>query len=120
MNNYETVFIARADLSTVQVEELATKLEDILKNEKAKVTKKDFWGLKTLAYPIAKNKKGHYVVFEISAPAPAIAEFERRMRLDESVLRYLTVRVEEPKKKKAVSKVVKAEVEDNFSAENEE
>jgi len=95
MNNYETVIIARPDLAQNQVEELIGKFENVISEQKGKVTKKDFWGLKNLAYPIAKNKKGHYVVLEISAPATAIAEFERKLRLDEGVLRYLTIREQE-------------------------
>jgi small subunit ribosomal protein S6 len=106
MNNYESVFIARADLSSAQVEELAGKLEEIIKEGKGEVKSKDFWGLKTLAYPIAKNRKGYYTIFEISAPPAAIAEFERKMRLDESILRYMTVRIE-PKSKKALAAAAK-------------
>ena len=106
MQNYESVFIARADLSAAQVEELAGFLEEIIKEQKGQVTAKDFWGLKTLAYPIAKNRKGYYTVFNITAPPAAIAEFERKMRLHESILRYMTIKIE-AKSKKALAAAAK-------------
>lgn len=92
---YETVFIARQDLSSKQTEELATSFEDILKNNKAKVANTEHWGLRTLSYRINKNRKGHYVLFHIDGPSDAVLEMERNMRLHEDVLRYMTVKVDE-------------------------
>ena len=95
MSFYESVFIARQDIPATQVEALTTAFADIISANGGKVTKTEQWGLRTLAFRINKNKKGHYVLFNIDAPAAAINEMERNMRLNEDVLRFLTVRVEE-------------------------
>ncbi len=92
---YETVFIARQDLSTKQTEELAKSFEEILSNNKAKVANTEHWGLRSLAYRINKNRKGHYVLFHIDGASDAIVEMERNMRLHEDVLRFMTVKVDE-------------------------
>jgi small subunit ribosomal protein S6 len=92
---YESVFIARQDISAAQVEALAQKITEIIAAQGGKVTKNEYWGLKNLAYRIKKNRKGHYTLLNIDAPPAAITEMERNMRIDEDVLRYLTVRVEE-------------------------
>jgi small subunit ribosomal protein S6 len=92
---YESVVIARQDIATTQVDTLADELTNILAEGGGKVTKRESWGLRSLTYRIKKNRKGHYVLFNIDAPAAAINEYERRMRINEDVLRYLTVRVEE-------------------------
>ena len=92
---YESVVIARQDIATTQVDTLADELTAILTEGGGKVTKRESWGLRTLTYRIKKNRKGHYVLFNIEAPSTAINEYERRMRINEDVLRYLTVRVEE-------------------------
>jgi small subunit ribosomal protein S6 len=91
---YESVFIARQDLSPAQVETLTSDVETLLKNNGGKVVKTEQWGLKTLAYRIRKNKKGHYVLMNIDSPAAAITEMERTMRINEDVLRYLTIRMD--------------------------
>ena len=91
---YETVFIARQDLSAGQVEALAATMTDILTQGQGEVTKTEFCGLRNLAYSIKKNRKGHYVLFNIDAPAPAVKEMERQMGLNEDILRFLTIRVE--------------------------
>ncbi len=92
---YESTFIARHDMSAQQVEGLAETFANIVKEKGGEVAKTEFWGLKTLAYRIKKNRKGHYVHFNLDAPAEAVQELERNYRLSEDVLRYLTVRVEE-------------------------
>ena len=92
---YESVVIARQDIATTQVDTLADELTAILTEGGGKVTKRESWGLRSLTYRIKKNRKGHYVLFNIDAPSAAINEYERRMRINEDVLRYLTVRVEE-------------------------
>ena len=91
---YESVVIARQDIATTQVDTLADELTAILTEGNAKVLKRESWGLRSLTYRIKKNRKGHYVLFNIDGPASAINEYERRMRINEDVLRYLTVRVE--------------------------
>lgn len=92
---YETVFIARPDLSPAQVEALATQYTDIISQGGGEVAKTEFCGLRNLAYKINKNKKGHYVLFNIAGPAAAVHEMERQMRLSEDVMRYMTINVEE-------------------------
>ena len=92
---YESVVIARQDIATTQVDTLADELTAILTEHGGKVTKRESWGLRSLTYRIKKNRKGHYVLFNIDGPPAAINEYERRMRINEDVLRYLTVRVEE-------------------------
>ena len=92
---YENVFIARQDISAAQAEALAETFANILAEQGGRVTKREYWGLKNLTYRIKKNRKGHYTLFNIDAPAAAVHEMERNMRLNEDVLRYLTVKVEE-------------------------
>lgn len=91
---YETVFIARQELSAAQVETLAAHLTEIITQGQGEVAKTEFCGLRTLAYSIKKNRKGHYVLFNIEAPSDAIHEMERQMRLNEDILRFLTLRME--------------------------
>ncbi len=95
MANYESVLIARQDLGASQVSSIVSDLSDIIKKEGGEVVRVDNWGLKNLAYRIKKNRKGHYVVMNIAAPAKAIAEFERIMRFNEDIIRYMTVKVDE-------------------------
>ena len=95
MANYESVLIARQDLGASQVSNIVSDLSGIIKKEGGEVVRVDNWGLKNLAYRIKKNRKGHYVVMNIAAPANAIAEFERIMRFNEDIIRYMTVKVDE-------------------------
>lgn len=94
MPYYETVLIARQELTPAQVEELAATFGKILKDNGGKVTKTENWGLRTLAYRINKARKGHYVLIESESPGEAIIEMERNMRFNEDVLRYLTINLE--------------------------
>jgi small subunit ribosomal protein S6 len=91
---YESVFIARQDISAAQAEALAEQFSNLIAEQGGKVTKKESWGLRNIAYRIKKNRKGHYTLFNIDAPPAAVAEMERQMRINEDVLRYLTVRVD--------------------------
>ena len=95
MSFYESVFIARQDISTAQVDSLTETFENIIKDLGGSVPKKEQWGLRTLAYRIKKKRKGYYVLMNIDAPAGAIHEMERQMRLNEDVIRFLTTRVDE-------------------------
>ena len=95
MANYESVLIARQDLGTSQVSSIVEDLSNGIKKEGGEVVRVDNWGLKNLAYRIKKNRKGHYVVLNIAAPASAIAEYERVMRVNEDIIRYMTIKVEE-------------------------
>jgi small subunit ribosomal protein S6 len=92
---YENVFIARQDISTAQVEALTDIFANLVAENGGKIEKREYWGLRNLAYRIKKNRKGHYVLFNLEAPPAAVNELERNMRINEDVLRYLTVRVEE-------------------------
>lgn len=92
---YESVFIARQDIATSQIDALIERFEGVIKDQGGKVTKKENWGLRALAYRMNKNRKGHYVLFNIDAPSEALIEMERQMRLDEDIIRYLSIRVEE-------------------------
>ena len=92
---YENVFIARQDISGAQADALADQFTQLIADNGGEVKKREYWGLRNLAYRMNKNRKGHYVLFNIDAPAAAIAELERTMRINEVVLRYLTVRVSE-------------------------
>ena len=95
MANYESVLIARQDLGASQVNTLVSELSEVIKKEGGEVVKVDNWGLKNLAYRIKKNRKGYYVLLNIVAPAKAIFEYERLVRLNEDIIRYMTVKVEE-------------------------
>jgi len=92
---YEHVFIARPGISPAQVESLTEELSEFLKEKGAKVGKTEYWGLRNLSYPIKKQRKGHYSLLNVDAPAEAIHELERRHRISDDVMRYLTIRVEE-------------------------
>ena len=92
---YEHIYLARQDVSPQQVEELTNALTEVLTQGGGKVTKNEYWGLKSLSYRIKKNRKAHYSLLNIDAPAPAIAEMERQMRINEDILRFMTVRVDE-------------------------
>lgn len=91
---YESVFIARQDISSAQAEALADTFAEIVANNGGKVTKKEYWGLRNLAYRIKKNRKGHYTLLNVDAPPGVIAELERNMRIHDDVLRYLSVKVD--------------------------
>jgi small subunit ribosomal protein S6 len=91
---YENVFLVRQDVASTQVEALVETYATLVKDNGGSVTKKEFWGLRGLAYRIRKNRKGHFVLMNLDCPAPAVVELERNMRLNEDVLRYITVRVE--------------------------
>lgn len=92
---YESVFIARQDIAAAQVEGICDAMTKVIEDNGGKVTKKEMWGLRSIAYKIKKNRKGHYVLFNIDAPSDAVVEMERQMRLNEDVLRCLTVKVDE-------------------------
>lgn len=95
MAYYETIFIVRQDLSEKQVETLTNDYAKIIADNGAKIARTENWGLRTLAYRIRKNRKGHYVMFHIDGAHDAVAEMERQMRLNEDILRYMTIRMEE-------------------------
>ena len=92
---YEHVFLARQDLAQAQVDALAENATKIIEDNGGKIAKTETWGLRSLAYRIAKNRKAHYVALDIDAPAAAIAELERQSNINEDIIRFLTIRVDE-------------------------
>src|SRR5215467_8575061 len=92
---YEHLLIARQDIIAQQVDALAQHLKTIIEGEGGKVEKQEYWGLRGLAYRIKKNRKGHYVLLNINAPSKAIVELERQNKINEDVLRFLTVKVDQ-------------------------
>jgi small subunit ribosomal protein S6 len=91
---YENVFIARQEISAAQVDALADQVVAIVGENGGTLKKKEYWGLKGLAFRIKKNRKGHYVLLNLDAPPAAIHEMERQMRINEDIVRFLTVRVD--------------------------
>jgi small subunit ribosomal protein S6 len=92
---YEHVLIARQDISAQQAEALNDQLKALLEEQGGKVAKIEYWGLRNLAYRINKNRKGHYSLLAIDAPSPAVKEMERQLSINEDVLRFMTVKVED-------------------------
>jgi small subunit ribosomal protein S6 len=95
---YEHVFLARQDLAQAQVDALAENATKILTDNGGSVVKTETWGLRSLAYRIAKNRKAHYVMLDVDAPPAAIAELERQTNINEDVIRFVTIRVDEHEK----------------------
>ncbi len=91
---YEHVMIARQDLSNTQAESLIEHFGTVLADNGGKLLENEYWGVKTMAYKINKNRKGHYAFMRTDAPAPAVQEMERLMRLHEDVMRVLTIKVD--------------------------
>ena len=92
---YEHVFLARQDLAQAQVDALAENATKIITDNGGKVVKTETWGLRSLAYRMSKNRKAHYVMLDLDAPAPAVAELERQTNINEDVIRFMTIKVEE-------------------------
>ena len=95
MRLYESVFIARQDITAAQVETLADEFAEVITSAGGSIKKREYWGLRALAYRIKKNRKGHYVMFIIETGSSALREYERIMGLNEDVLRFLNIRIEE-------------------------
>jgi small subunit ribosomal protein S6 len=94
MSLYEHVFLARQDVSAQRVDELVGQYKGVIEAGGGKVGKTEYWGLKSLAFRVKKNRKAHYTLMNIEAPHAAVAEMERQMGINEDVLRYLTIRVD--------------------------
>jgi len=95
MPYYEHVFLARQDASSQQVEDFTTQITGVIEGLGGKVTKTENWGVRSLTYRMNKNRKAHFVLLNIDGPAAVVSEVERQERINEDVIRYLTVRVEE-------------------------
>ncbi len=92
---YEHIFLARQDLSQSQVDALAAAATEIVESNQGKVTKTETWGLKNLAYKIKRNRKAHFVMLNLECPGETVAELERQTSINEDVIRYVTIRVDE-------------------------
>ena len=92
---YESVIIGRQDLTVNQFETIIEEFISVLKSQSGEVKKKEYWGLRNLAYKINKNRKGHYLMLNIDAPPSAISEYERLMGLHEDIVRFLTIKIDE-------------------------
>src|SRR3712207_4562462 len=91
---YEHVFLARQDVTAQQVEAMVDQYKGVIEANGGKVEKTEGWGVKSLAYRIKKNRKAHFTMFNLDAPPAAVAEMERQMRINEDILRFMTVRVD--------------------------
>ncbi|WP_208441088.1 30S ribosomal protein S6 [Bartonella raoultii] len=100
---YEHMFLARQDIAPQQIDELLNGYKGVIEAHGGKVGRVENWGLRPLAYRIRKNRKAYYVLVNIDAPATAIAEVERQMRINEDILRYMTIRVEKHEKEKSIA-----------------
>jgi small subunit ribosomal protein S6 len=92
---YEHIFMARQDVTPQQVETMVDQYKGVIEQNGGSVDKTEMWGVKSLAYRIKKNRKAHFTMFNLNAPAPAVAEMERQMRINEDILRFMTIKVEE-------------------------
>ena len=95
MPYYETVFISRQDISSAQVDSISDAMAEIITGDGGRISRREYWGLKSMAYRMKKNKKGHYVLFNYEAPVATVREMERLMGLNEDVLRLLTLRTDD-------------------------
>ena len=110
---YEHVFIARQDLSSSQAEELITKYSDVLKDNGGAIVGHEYWGLRTLAYKINKNRKGHYSLIKSKSPPSAALEMERLMKLNEDIMRVLTIKVDKHEEGPSIMMRVKTKNDDH-------
>src|ERR1700761_6745510 len=92
---YEHVYLARQDISAQQVDELTGQFRGVIEQMGGKIAKAEYWGVKSLTYRIRKNRKAHFMLLNIEAPSAAVSEIERQERLNEDVLRFITIRVDE-------------------------
>lgn len=92
---YEHIFMARQDVTPQQVEAMVDQYKGVIEQNGGTIEKTEMWGIKSLAYRIKKNRKAHFTMFNVNAPAPAVAEMERQMRINEDILRFMTIRVDE-------------------------
>ncbi len=109
MRLYESVFIARQDITTAQVETMADEFAEIITSAGGSIKKREYWGLRALAYRIKKNRKGHYIMFNMETGPEALREYERIMGLNEDVLRFLNIRIDELPEGPSIMMQAKAE-----------
>ena len=109
MRLYECVIIARQDVSQTHVEELVNEFCAIIENDGGSIKKREYWGLRSLAYRIKKNRKGHYILLNIETEPTTLNEFERIMGLNEDILRFMTISIEEVEEGPSIMMQVKPE-----------
>lgn len=109
MRLYESVLIARQDISTAQVEALVDEFSAIITNGGGSIKKKEYWGLRSLAYRIKKNRKGHYVMLNLESDSDTLNEYERIMGLNEDILRFMNIRIEEVSEEPSIMMQAKTE-----------
>ena len=124
---YESVIIGRQDLTPGQFETILEKFIEVIQSFKGKIKKRENWGIRNLAYKINKNRKGHYMLLNIDGPPEAIQEYERLMRLDEDIIRFLTIKIKYIDEKSSPLMVKKpdrsnneSDTDENFSASDNE
>ena len=124
---YESVIIGRQDLTPGQFETLLEKFISVIQSFKGEIKKRENWGIRNLAYKINKNRKGHYMLLNIDGPPEAIQEYERLMRLDEDIIRFLTIKIKSVNEKPSPLMVNKADrpknetvTDENFSSSEKE
>ena len=122
---YESVIIGRQDLTPGQFETLIEKFITVIQSFKGQIKKRENWGIRNLAYKINKNRKGHYMLLNIDGPTEAIQEYERLMRLDEDIIRFLTIKIKSINEKSSPLMVNKSDrskdvsvSDENYSAPN--
>ena len=116
---YESVIIGRQDLSPGQFETLLEKFIAVIQSYKGEIKKRENWGIRNLAYKINKNRKGHYMLLNIDGPPEAIQEYERLMRLDEDIIRFLTIKIKSINEKPSPLMVNKPDRSNNESVTDE-
>ena len=116
---YESVIIGRQDLTPSQFETLLEKFISVIQSFKGEIKKRENWGIRNLAYKINKNRKGHYSLLNIDAPPEAVKEYERLMRLDEDIIRFLTIKIKSIDEKPSPLMVNKPDRSNNVSVTDE-
>ena len=116
---YESVIIGRQDLTSGQFETLLEKFIAVIQSFKGEIKKRENWGIRNLAYKINKNRKGHYTLLNIDGPPEAIQEYERLMRLDEDVIRFLTIKIKSVNEKPSPLMVNKPDKSNNETLTDE-
>ncbi len=118
MPYYESVLIARQEIGGGEADRIGEQYEELLGKEGASVVRREYWGLRRLAYRVRKNRKGHYLMFHVDGPGTAIQEFERQLRIDENVVRYLTMRLDRLPDEPSIIMKARAEREERRDQEN--
>ena len=109
MRLYESVFIARQDITSAQVESMADEFAEIITSAGGSIKKREYWGLRSLAYRIKKNRKGHYVMFNIETDTGVLREYERVIGLNEDILRVLNIQIDEVEDEPSIMMQAKSE-----------